>query len=1113
MNELNRRIFFILGGHRSGTSYLAQALSFLGLELPDSIQPGAPDNPKGHFESLKITKFHDELLNKLNASWETFSSIPADWFSSADAENAIQELAEIVKREFPGTDPIVLKDPRLVLFLPLWEKFAASEGLDAFYIVPLRHPLAVAASLQKRNRIGVSRSCLIWMNYAFNAEKYTRTKQRSFIHFPDWSRDPGLTIEKIEHDLGTEFPNRNKQNLARIKNEFEQGLVHHAFDDHEGRDNAIGRLCLKAYEIFLELIKDPSNASTLSEIDEVKAQFEELSADYAEVVVDIEMKLRDSHKKEEEVVAQVALLQIRLNDAEGRATQLEQQLQDSQNGVSTLKQQLSGAESRAAQLEQQLSGAESRVAQLDQQLESARVSRSVLHREVDSLKAQNSSLVKEYDQLQQTYNKELFTVIRPLYRNIYKSSGLMLRKSLPASWVESIKNLTPHTNGVPKQLSYRPLNARKDNLSHDQFVAPKAASSADIFVLSIINWDFRYQRPQHIAKALSESGRRVFYVEMEMVDGRAGITRVDDNLYRARLSSRNTGHIQPYTGQPGQEQTREWVAAFYDLCNIVKATSFKQIIIQHPYWWQLTKHLSPEFEIVFDCMDDISGFSNTGQFLLDLEKEMLQKCDKLVVSSRYLFDKYKSYQLPTLVRNAADLTHFEQPAADELPPSFLELNVSDPKAANRVKIGYVGAIAEWFDTDLIREAALNEPDFEFHLCGAVSVQGPAQLAELENIHMYGEIPYSEVPGFLQTMDVLIIPFKILPIIQACDPVKFYEYSAMGKPTVTTALPELARASDLTFVASDQSEFRAQIRKAFNAGKIDEFRKQLQAYAVENTWKHRADQFRELLGEVPKVSIVVLSYGDPELTKAALHALYDGGVIYPNLEILVVDNGSPDDALEDIKNFAANYPDITVIENGENLGFAKGNNIGLEAATGDYVLLLNNDTVIAPGSVYAMVRHLERNPAIGVVGPLTNNIGNEAKLFVEYENMGQMKDIARQATTGYRGRFTPIRVAAYFAAMFRRPDLKKFGLLPEDYGRGMFEDDDHCATIKSKGYICALAEDAYVHHHLSATFSKLEVGEKEALFERNKVKFERKWGKWQPHKYRGERPRSSLPGGE
>jgi GT2 family glycosyltransferase len=157
----------------------------------------------------------------------------------------------------------------------------------------------------------------------------------------------------------------------------------------------------------------------------------------------------------------------------------------------------------------------------------------------------------------------------------------------------------------------------------------------------------------------------------------------------------------------------------------------------------------------------------------------------------------------------------------------------------------------------------------------------------------------------------------------------------------------------------------------------------------------------------------------------------------------------------------------------------------------------------------MVRHLQHNSNIGAVGPLTNNIGNEAKLFVEYDDMQQMKESARQVTTGYRGVFTRVNVLAYFAVMFRRADLETFGLLSEDYGKGMFEDDDHCATIRSKGYICGLAEDAFVHHQLSATFNELKNGEKEILFEKNKKIFERKWGKWIPHQYREQRPPNSF----
>jgi GT2 family glycosyltransferase len=260
---------------------------------------------------------------------------------------------------------------------------------------------------------------------------------------------------------------------------------------------------------------------------------------------------------------------------------------------------------------------------------------------------------------------------------------------------------------------------------------------------------------------------------------------------------------------------------------------------------------------------------------------------------------------------------------------------------------------------------------------------------------------------------------------------------------------------------------------------------------------------------PKVSVVVLSYGDAALTMTALHSLLDSGSVYPNLEIIVVDNGSALAELERLKAYLSKNPGIRLIENGENLGFARGNNIGIAAATGDYIMLLNNDTFVAPGAVTAMVRHLQRSPEIGVVGPLTNNIGNEARVEVDYADMQAMVRASRRLTAGYRGVWTPVRVCAYFCAMFRKDDLKRFGMLDEAYGRGMFEDDDHCATIRAMGYECALAEDAFVHHHLSATFDQIGAEAKRTLFDANKSVFEAKWGPWVPHRYRTARPVATL----
>jgi GT2 family glycosyltransferase len=729
-------------------------------------------------------------------------------------------------------------------------------------------------------------------------------------------------------------------------------------------------------------------------------------------------------------------------------------------------------------------------------------------------------LVKDPEDIQVNDQKEARTttiiqvnsetpILTNLYGKVYKKTGLWLRSHFSNDWVDSIRRFAPNPYGIPKHLTYQLESANHANISLAEFIPPDAHAKPDIFVFSIIDWDFRHQRPQHVAEGLAKNGRRVFYIEQALSSRGLILKEILDNLYKVRLSSLNTGHIQPYNGEPTPETIRNWINALYELCDVVHATSFKQIIIQHPFWWQLARHLSPEFQIIYDCMDDIAEFSNTEPFIVELEHDLLRKCDKLVVSSQHLFDKYIHLNAPVLIRNAADIEHFADSrfTTTDRKTDFDIHIFSQKKDTPNIKVGYVGAISDWFDVDLIKSAAQLDPDIEYHLCGAVTSREAVQLKTLSNVIMYGEIKYADAPEFLNQMDVAIIPFQIIPIIEACDPVKFYEYSAIGIPTVTTPLPELARASDLTLTASTPSEFVRQIKKAYAFSQNNNFREKLIQYASENTWRHRIAQFTDVLENLPSVTVVILSYGDTKFTKETIGSLYHNGTMYPNLEVLVVDNGSPKKALDEIRGFSSDFHGVRIIENGENLGFARGNNVGMKFAGGDYIMLLNNDTMVSPGAIYALVRHLERNPQVGVVGPLTNNIGNEAKVFVEYEGLKEMIQIARRLTTGYRDMHTELNVLAYFAVMFRHEDMEIFGYLSEEYGQGMFEDDDHCATIKLNGYKCILAEDSYIHHHLSASFSSYEG--KKALFERNKAIFESKWGEWKPHQYRKQRPESSL----
>lgn len=118
---------------------------------------------------------------------------------------------------------------------------------------------------------------------------------------------------------------------------------------------------------------------------------------------------------------------------------------------------------------------------------------------------------------------------------------------------------------------------------------------------------------------------------------------------------------------------------------------------------------------------------------------------------------------------------------------------------------------------------------------------------------------------------------------------------------------------------------------------------------------------------PRVVVIVLNWNRKEDTLATLESL--GQVTYPNFETIVVDNGSTDGSVAAIR---AGFPSLAVIETGENLGFAEGNNVGLRHArerSADYALLLNNDVVAAPDFLTHLLKVIDAEPSIGVVGPM------------------------------------------------------------------------------------------------------------------------------------------------
>ncbi|MBU1117751.1 glycosyltransferase, partial [Patescibacteria group bacterium] len=362
--------------------------------------------------------------------------------------------------------------------------------------------------------------------------------------------------------------------------------------------------------------------------------------------------------------------------------------------------------------------------------------------------------------------------------------------------------------------------------------------------------------------------------------------------------------------------------------------------------------------------------------------------------------------------------------------------------------------------------------------------------------------YQDIPGYLKAFDVALIPFKINPLIKATNPVKIYEYFSQNKPVVSTYLPELKKYKKLLYLSKTHSDFIKNIRLALKEKLNNQKRVKV---SISNQWSAKAKEISTQLDKFfDKVSIVILTYNGPKMSKDSIDTVLNRS-FYPNKEVIVVDNASKPETVKMLKKYK-NHPEIKLILNKENYGFAKGNNIGTRLATGEYIILLNNDILAIPGWIERLTFHASTNKNIGLVGPVTNSIGNEAKIDIEYDhtNTRQMERRISKYTSRHWGETIELNNLAAFCWVCPKHVYQEIGELDDRFGRGMFEDDDYCYRVKKAGYKILCAEDAFTHHFGGASFNKIITDEYKKLFEDNKLKFENKWQiKWVPHQYRKE----------
>lgn len=238
-----------------------------------------------------------------------------------------------------------------------------------------------------------------------------------------------------------------------------------------------------------------------------------------------------------------------------------------------------------------------------------------------------------------------------------------------------------------------------------------------------------------------------------------------------------------------------------------------------------------------------------------------------------------------------------------------------------------------------------------------------------------------------------------------------------------------------------------------------------------------------------VSIVMLSWNAPQFTKMALESIraYTRG----DYEIVIVDNGSGDETVNWLRTLH-DQPDVRVIYNPVNLGYAGGNNQAIAAARGEYVVLLNNDVIVTEGWLEKLLRAFDRVPNLGVSAPRSNKIaGDQIVSDAAYDGIDGMHEFARIRSERYRDQGYMTDRAIGLCLCIDRRVIDEVGGIDERFGVGNFEDDDFCMRVRAAGYRIFVCDDVFIHHFGSQTFAANKV-DWTATMRENWTKFAAKW---------------------
>ncbi|MFX0194953.1 MAG: glycosyltransferase [Candidatus Hodarchaeota archaeon] len=368
-----------------------------------------------------------------------------------------------------------------------------------------------------------------------------------------------------------------------------------------------------------------------------------------------------------------------------------------------------------------------------------------------------------------------------------------------------------------------------------------------IMFFPLVDWDGPWQRYQHLASRFSKNNRVVYMNSPVAITYlmRNPLTLLKKWIRFLKGKSEINPNLTCYFPPPCLpfERLNKWVnllnqyILFFYIKFFVKPKGTLILWINDPYKYLLRKLLRPKIT-VYDCPDAIVFKNNDRKqkFYDELKKKVIQDSTVSLFTSNALLEEGKKYSPHCYyVPNGVDVETFERKKYEKFDRTK---KVSGPI------LGLVGTIDERIDLDLIVYVVENIPESTVFLVGPVQT-GLGDLYQHPRVIITGKRGYGEIPSFINQFNVGLIPYRVSDVTEAVYPVKLHEYLILGKPVVSTNLPEVRPFVNVVRIAKTKGEFVRAIRRTLKENNADSRKKRVEI-AKENSWEKRVDQIKRIV---------------------------------------------------------------------------------------------------------------------------------------------------------------------------------------------------------------------------------------------------------------------------